>query len=264
MQERKGCGYYGLWVTIGLLVCSGLVYLGITDPQVQAAEKNDLGGSHAYESVPLPTEIIPGVPNIPPQPVGEAELFTNMPSEQSALDDLIKNQGNLPATEVEQLILQFSSSGEKDNIPEAVKIGDIFWKVTQQGTDANWVSGDPWTVTQFKASVRHYNIGLLIHNTAPGAEETFGDLPLGSRVVVYMDGEMINYNIIEEDSYQALQPNSPQSQFIDLADPNRSVLTAGEVFKREYEIWPMTIQTCIKGPGGPNWGRLIYNAVPRP
>jgi len=74
---------------------------------------------------------------------------------------------------------------------------------------------------------------------------------------------MVHYRIKEIDSYQALKPNSPFSNFVDTSDPSRSVLSSADLFNRLYTTRDQLVfQTCIENEGEPSWGRLFVIASP--
>jgi hypothetical protein len=102
--------------------------------------------------------------------------------------------------------------------------------------------------------------GLLAHNYAAG--RLFANLELGDGVsVVYGDGQLRQYRISAILRYQAVQPNSPTSDFIDLATGAK--VSAADVFLRVYTGGEhVTFQTCIEAGGLGNWGRLFVMAEP--
>lgn len=69
------------------------------------------------------------------------------------------------------------------------------------------------------------------------------------------------YRVTAAESYQALVPNSPYSDFVNLDDPTGKVITSSELFKHVYAR-PDTLvfQTCINANGDPSWGRLFVTA----
>ncbi|MFZ6019495.1 MAG: hypothetical protein ACOYXO_07770, partial [Chloroflexota bacterium] len=71
------------------------------------------------------------------------------------------------------------------------------------------------------------------------------------------------YQIEEIRRYQALTPNSPYSKFVNLADPDKKVITATDLF---YEIYTqkgtLVLQTCIEKEGELSWGRIFIIARP--
>jgi len=138
----------------------------------------------------------------------------------------------------------------------------LAYRVDQQPADNyTYITSQPDTVTQFGLA-RPPVIGLLAHNTLAGAR--FFDLKEGAQVwLIEGDGRSHAYRVSRRYEYQALQPNSPTSDFKDLA--TGEVLTAAEVFARHY-MGPahLTLQTCIARDGLSTWGRLFVIAEPEP
>jgi hypothetical protein len=105
-------------------------------------------------------------------------------------------------------------------------------------------------------------VGLLAHNTLSG--KFFFQLEVGQEVrLVYGDGR-VEYFIIQRIlQYQALQPNSPYSNFRDLSSDE--ILTAEQVFRKAYTgDRHVTFQTCIAANGISTWGRIFVIATPKP
>ena len=133
--------------------------------------------------------------------------------------------------------------------------------VVQQPADQpNYVSGNKGEVTQFSNASSFGNIGLLAHNTLSG--ELFSKLEVGMEAQLFFgDGEVENFTVVEILKFQALDPESPQSDFRSL--DGRESLSAAELFTRVYSGEShVTFQTCIQKNGSPNWGRLFVIAVP--
>lgn len=115
-------------------------------------------------------------------------------------------------------------------------------------------------ITQFGITSAYNNIGLLAHNYLSGKE--FFKLKQGQDVVVvYGDRKLETYRVVSIQRYQALEPNSYTSDFIDLDDPNQTRLTSGELFNRVYTKGDYVVfQTCIAANGNASWGRLFILA----
>jgi len=132
----------------------------------------------------------------------------------------------------------------------------------QPDNDNNFVSTEPEVITQFRAAERFNTIGLLAHNYLAG--QRFYDIqPNETVILIYGDGSLRYYEVSTVQKYQALSPNSPQSDFIDLSDPTSRRLTAGDVFNRIYTQGDRVVfQTCILNHGDPSWGRMFITATP--
>jgi hypothetical protein len=134
-------------------------------------------------------------------------------------------------------------------------------KVLQQPANRpDYVSPVNGVVTEFANSKSYGNIGLLAHNYLAGTN--FSKITLGEEIrIIYGDGKVEYFIVKEILRYQALDPNSPTSDFIDLDTGDRE--TASSVFSRVYTGWRhVTLQTCIYADRNMSWGRLFVIAVP--
>lgn len=132
--------------------------------------------------------------------------------------------------------------------------------IQQPSGNAGWVSEAETTITQFGIASDYGSTGLLAHNTHAGAN--FFNLQNGQIVIVVNGmGETETYQIETVLKFQALQPSSPYSDFIDLETNER--LTATDLF---FEVYSgehhLTFQTCIENDGELSWGRLFVIAAP--
>lgn len=134
-------------------------------------------------------------------------------------------------------------------------------KVVYQPRDnAAFVSTRPNTLTVFDMAANYHSTGLAAHNTLAGAE--FALLKKDQIVyLIYGDGRVEPYIIREFLRYQALQPNSITSDFVDLETGDiLSVSTLFlEIFDRPGDL---ILQTCIYADGDASWGRLFIIAEP--
>jgi hypothetical protein len=133
--------------------------------------------------------------------------------------------------------------------------------VQQPGNAPGYVSTQPGVATQFRMAKVYGTDALLAHNYLSG--NLFFELEAGQRVVlVYGDGRVKFFEIKERNSYQALSPNSPYSNFLDLDNPG-SILSAADVFLKNFGIGSQLVfQTCIESAGVESWGRLFVKAEP--
>jgi hypothetical protein len=134
--------------------------------------------------------------------------------------------------------------------------------VQQPSGSPAFVSNNDGEITQFGMASQYGNIGLLAHNHLSG--KSFAELAIGKQVrLVYGDGRIESFVIIEVLRYQAMQPTSPYSSFRRL-DNTEETLTAEQMFKRVYlGDRHITFQTCIEAYGNLSWGRLFVIAVPK-
>jgi hypothetical protein len=133
--------------------------------------------------------------------------------------------------------------------------------VVQQPEDDNdFVSPKQKVITQFGLASRFGSTGLLAHNYLAGARFTM--LEQGQRVyLIYGNGEVSPFVVTEILRYQALQPTSSQSEFVDLEAGG--LYTASDVFADVYKRPGQVIfQTCIAAEGDPSWGRVFVIAQP--
>ncbi|MCL4258163.1 MAG: hypothetical protein KJZ53_06500, partial [Anaerolineales bacterium] len=74
--------------------------------------------------------------------------------------------------------------------------------------------------------------------------------------LVMGDGSVLEFEIYEIQSYQALSPNSALSDFLDLDTGEK--LTANDLFYRVYGgQMTLTFQTCINRDNISTWGRTF-------
>ncbi len=132
--------------------------------------------------------------------------------------------------------------------------------VQQPAGDAGFVSSQPEVLTQFALASDYGTTGLLAHNTLAGAH--FSALEAGQFLtVVYGDGRTAFFQITAVERYQALQPTSPYSDFVDTA--TQSKLSATDLFYHIYNgNGQLVLQTCIEAEGNASWGRLFIVAEP--
>ena len=132
--------------------------------------------------------------------------------------------------------------------------------VQQPENDPYYVSGHDGEVTQFAIASHYGNVGLLAHNNLAG--QSFSKLLVGQEVqLVYGDGRIEKFVITQVLHFQALQPESQQSLFLNL-DASET-LSANQMFDRVYNgSRHLTFQTCIKANGNASWGRLFVIATP--
>ncbi len=132
--------------------------------------------------------------------------------------------------------------------------------VDQPSSNPGYVSSISGVATNFQLASRYGNIGLIAHNYLGGRH--FLDLKVGEKIYV-MNGrrERQCYQISSIHRFQALNPQSPRSDFIDL--DTRLYYNVNEVFKRIYTgDHHLILQTCIEKGGIKEWGRVFIIAHP--
>ncbi|MCL4530903.1 MAG: sortase [Chloroflexi bacterium] len=177
-----------------------------------------------------------------------ATLIPNPVAAASALPDL-------------KTFISSVENGNADSLSGVYVDGAFALSVVQQPpSNAGYVSTIANTVTQFGLATQYGNVGLLAHNYLSG--QFFLQLIPGERVVlIYGDGSIQTFRITHIYRYQATEPNSTRSNFIDLNTGEK--LTADQLFAKVYTgAHHVTFQTCIANNGNSSWGRLFVIAEP--
>lgn len=134
-------------------------------------------------------------------------------------------------------------------------------KIVEQppGRDA-YVAARPDVVTLFSEAEDFGSIGLLAHNFLAGSY--FFDLEMHEQILVISgDGALSPYRITAFRRFEALDPQNPKSNFLDLTKGQN--ITAEKVFKQVYmHKNSLIFQTCIQENGNDEWGRLFVIAEP--
>lgn len=131
--------------------------------------------------------------------------------------------------------------------------------VQQPASNPGYVSSANNTVTQFYTASYYGSIGLLAHNTLAGSYFFLVDFddPI---YVVYGDGHLETYKVVDIRYYQALSPNSPYSSFVNLANPDQTI-GYEQLFYETYGVsGRLVMQTCVEREGLDSWGRLFIIA----
>ena len=128
--------------------------------------------------------------------------------------------------------------------------------VMQPGSNPSYISTQRNTATYY--TIVHKitgNTGLLAHNYLAGVYY-FELIPGQSIFLIYGDGSNDEYTVQSRQEFQALNPNNPASNFIDLT--TGETLTSTELFYRVYGGSDRTtFQTCIAQGSEDSWGRLF-------
>ncbi len=147
-------------------------------------------------------------------------------------------------------------------VVRGVYVPDVFaLRVQQQPVgQAGHVTSVVGVVSQFGYAAQSGVTGLIAHNYLSG--ELFFNLEIDQEViVVYGDGSEQRYVVRDLQQYQALSPNSPYSDFLNL-DTNEK-LSSTDLFNKVYTgAHHVTFQTCIANNGNLTWGRLFVIAEP--
>lgn len=132
----------------------------------------------------------------------------------------------------------------------------------QPPNDPNYVSSVKGIATQFLLAYQApgQNIGLLAHNYLSGT--LFFNIKVGNVAqLIYGDGRVEEYEVTDYREYQAITPDSPTSDFLDLTSGQK--LSAGELFQNIYTgEHHLIFQTCINQDNISTWGRLFVLSFP--
>ena len=125
--------------------------------------------------------------------------------------------------------------------------------VSQPVNRPEFVSSISRTATDFQLASRYGNIGLVAHNYLGG--RYFLTLRIGD--IIHITGSnrsKQDYIVRQIFQYQALDPRSPRSNFVNLQ--NNQMMTASDVFKKIYTgKHRLVLQTCIERGSIREWGR---------
>lgn len=153
-----------------------------------------------------------------------------------------------------------SVTNGQSGVPTGVYVpGVLALKIIQQPEDnAAFVSKLPDTLTQFRMASSYLTVGLLAHNFLAGSQ--FFNLQLNQQIILVLgDGSQEYYKIDDIQSYQALSPTNPYSNFI--SPDGQKNLSSEEVFRQVYAKGnQLVFQTCIQKGNEDSWGRLFVIA----
>jgi hypothetical protein len=166
--------------------------------------------------------------------------------------------GNLPLLSA---LVSPLKDGQTDSV-RGIYIPELLTAPVVQQPSGNheFISTEENTLTQFDLASKFGSIGLLAHNYLAGAR--FSQLERGQKFyLIYGDGRMSAFVVTEILRYQALNPNSTSSKFVDLE--TNHLLTARDLFAKVYKRQGQVIfQTCIAAGQEPSWGRLFIISEP--
>ena len=156
-----------------------------------------------------------------------------------------------------------SDEDEQDSALRELDIENLisFQVVQQPAGNSNFITPLPNYVTEYQEASRYGTIGLLAHNYLAG--RYFSQILPGQEIkLVYSDYHTDKFVVTEIQQYQALSPDSPSSDFIDLN--TGKYFTASKLFRKIYSSQTdrLVLQTCIYAKQNPTWGRLFIIAEP--
>lgn len=150
------------------------------------------------------------------------------------------------------------SNGNSEEIRGIYVSNLMAYTVVQQPIgNLGYVSSEKSVVTQFNIPK---NIGLLAHNFYAG--KIFPNVKVGDIIIlIYGDGRSESFEVSDVQSYQALEPRNPYSNFKELE--SRDMYSADKLFNKVYQgEYHLTLQTCIQNGSELSWGRLFIIAYP--
>lgn len=199
------------------------------------------------------TELAAPTPTSKPSPTPEPVVITDDTTVSLTAPELPKEL----ALPVFDQFVQSVVNGES-NQRVGVFVENLFsYPIIQQpANQPAYISSSAGEVTEFRI-VRQQtgNEGLIAHNYLAGSQ-FFSLKPGDIAEIVLGDGSVIEFEIYAVEDYQALTPNSPTSDFLDLATGAK--LSASDLFYRVYGgDLTLTFQTCINRNNLSTWGRTF-------
>jgi hypothetical protein len=208
------------------------------------------------ETITSPPEITATVELTATPEFTSTPAFTSTPEPTSTLEPT-------PTPKEAPFFDQFVASIVNGNSGQVVGVyveGLMALRVVQQPANSPaYVSTQKDVVTYFTMVTQITgNTGLLAHNYLAGVY--YYELQPGQSVsLIYGDGHTDEFVVSESDQYQATNPESPTSNFIDLSSGES--LSSTDLFYRVYGGSDRTtFQTCIAQGNEGSWGRLFVIA----
>jgi hypothetical protein len=164
-------------------------------------------------------------------------------------------------SESDELERAIDSDGEETSVLRELEIDNLttLQIVQQPNGNINFVTPLPNYVTAFQTATEFGTIGLLAHNYLAG-RYFFQVVPGQEIELTYSDNRTSRFVVTQIQQYQAISPNSPSSNFINLNTGKH--LTASNLFKEIYtnQTERLVLQTCIYKDQNPTWGRMFIIA----
>jgi len=171
----------------------------------------------------------------------------------------MKDEGNL---RIFDQFIEDLKNGEPDTIVGLYVENIMALRVVYQpSTKPGYVSSVDQIATYFLYPWENAgNHGLLAHNYLAG--RYFFNVMVGDIItLVFGDGNYMDFEVTNINEYQALQPDSPYSDFIDLSTGEQK--SVNNVFIEVYMgDFHTTLQTCIANGAETEWGRHFTIAPP--
>lgn len=228
-----------------------------TAPALAAAAPTSTSLALPNASAPTPTPIA-ATSTQAPQPAQPTQAPTlDAPADDGAVTVTLITDSDTSALPAFDQFVQGIANGN-GNQPVGVYVeGQFQYPIVQQpSNDPAWVTSNFGEVTEFRIVRQHTgNEGLIAHNYLAGG--SFYNLQPGDVAELIMgDGNVVEFEIYEIHSFQALTPNSALSDFLNLDTGEK--LTASDLFYRVYGgDMTLTFQTCINRDNISTWGRTF-------
>jgi hypothetical protein len=274
-----------IFVTV-FAICT-LMFIGLPrlahSSQAAAGANNSVAIANADAALPtilptLPPIIQSGEQPVPTQADTAAQPTLQSISPASAAGDTLPSPVDQAAVPGQGLVAIPATSGLPDlngfiasvsngqaSLLTGVYVpGQFAMPVVQQPDgDIFYVASADQTLTEYSHSDSYGVIGLLAHNTLGSGQAFFNLKPGQDVILVYGNGRQVRYRIDRIENYQAINPNDPYSDFIDLNGPGGTVVRNEDLFRRMYTVsGQLVFQTCFTANGDPSWGRMFVIASP--
>jgi hypothetical protein len=209
---------------------------------------------------PVPVEVVVTMtPTSQPTESPKATPTSVLTATPTKVAEVIQVEKTVPLFDQ---FIQDIKTGEKNKIVGLWVDGKMALTVVYQpASNPGFVSTVDNVATYFLLPYKMAgNYGMLAHNYLAG--RFFFDLVNGDVIqLVFGDGDYQDFEVADIKDYQALQPNSPRSDYINLV--SGAQLTANNLF---YEVYMgnfhTTLQTCIAQGIEDSWGRRFVLAPP--
>jgi hypothetical protein len=246
---------------VTFIACSAVILLSACSVLPAVSSVNTNGNGLALSN-PAPAAPQPVVVPVSANLADEQPVNPNRVLSEAKIAEDVSSVSEKPESSFITLA-EFSSAvaDGSDEIKGLYSADLMSLRVVQQPDGNNgYVSSVSGVATQFRSASRNDSIGMLAHNFAAGT--FFAKLEAGDQIsVIYGNGTTKTFEVAEIRRYQALQPNSTSSSFVDLA--NNTKLSATSLFSTIYGgKTHLTLQTCIAEGNVDSWGRLFVIAYP--
>jgi hypothetical protein len=273
---REGRVWAGLIAAglVGTALVAGVLTLTLRAAPASAGEQPAQFAAALATNTSLPPTAEPTLPqpsptaqllatDIPPTPTVEVQPTAAPTLAPTATEDttvtLVTDTAGADALDL-PVFDQFVQSVENGNGDQRVGVfveGLFQYPIVQQpSNEPAWITSSQGEVTEFRI-VRQQtgNEGLIAHNYLAGGK--FFELEVGDVAqVVLGDGTVLDFEVAEIYDFQALTPNSPTSDFLNL--DTGAKLSASELFYKVYGgNLTLTFQTCINRNNISTWGRTF-------